>query len=74
MALKCSIEFTVVFSKDQHFYSHKKCNSLLEISEKVHIKGAVSGLRKFLRTESPLKMMKNAFYFTLKSSFRSQDT
>ena len=31
------------------------------------IKGELSGLRKFLATESPLKMMKNYFYFTLKS-------
>ena len=29
-------------------------------------KGALSYLRQFLATESPLKMMKNAFYFTLK--------
>ena len=28
------------------------------------IKGALEGLRQFLATESPLKMMKNAFYFT----------
>ena len=27
---------------------------------------ALSGLRQFLAAESPLKMMKNAFYFTLK--------
>ena len=33
------------------------------------IKGALSGLRKFLATESPLKMMKNAFYFTPKALF-----
>ena len=31
------------------------------------------GLRQSLTTESPLKMMKNAFYFTLKAPFRSQD-
>ena len=31
----------------------------------VNIKGALSGLRQFLATESPLKIMKNAFYFTL---------
>ena len=31
--------------------------------------GAPSGLRKFLATESPLKMMKNAFYFTSKTLF-----
>ena len=35
--------------------------------------GALSGLRQFLATKSPLKMMKNAFLFHLKSSFRSQD-
>ena len=29
-------------------------------------KGALSGLRQFLANESPLKMMKNAFYLTLK--------
>ena len=32
-------------------------------------KDALSGLRKFLATESPLKMMKNAFYFTSKTLF-----
>ena len=33
------------------------------------IKGTLSGLRQFLATESPLKMMKNASYFTLKALF-----
>ena len=32
-------------------------------------KGTLSGLRQFLATESPLKMMKNAFYFTSKALF-----
>ena len=32
-------------------------------------KGAPSGLRQFLATESPLKIMKNVFYFTLKAFF-----
>ena len=36
-------------------------------------KGALSGLRQFLATESPLKLMKIFFLFHLKSSFRSQD-
>ena len=27
-------------------------------------KGALSGLRQFLATKNPVKMMKNAFYFT----------
>ena len=30
---------------------------------------AHSGLRQFLATESPLQMMKNGFYFTLKAIF-----
>ena len=33
------------------------------------IKGALSDLRQFLATESPLKMMNNAFYFTSKALF-----
>ena len=33
------------------------------------IKGTLSRLRQFLTTESPLKMMKNAFYFTSKAVF-----
>ena len=33
------------------------------------IKGALSDLRQFLATESPLKMMDNAFYFTSKALF-----
>ena len=32
-------------------------------------KGALSRLRRFLATESPFKMMKNAFYFTSKALF-----
>ena len=33
------------------------------------IKGALSGLRQFVTTESPSKMMKNTFYFTSNSFF-----
>ena len=33
------------------------------------LKDTLSGLRQFLVTESPLKMMKNTFYFTLKALF-----
>ena len=33
----------------------------------VSIKGALSGLRQFLVTENPLKMIKNTFYLTLKA-------
>ena len=34
-----------------------------------NIKDALSSLRQFLATESPLKLMKNTFYFTLKTLF-----
>ena len=33
------------------------------------LKGPLSGLRPFLAFENPLKMMKNAFYFTSKALF-----
>ena len=33
------------------------------------IKGAISGLRKFLAIDSPFKAMINAFYFTSKTLF-----
>ena len=33
------------------------------------VKGALSGLRQFLATESSLKNMKNAFYLNLKAFF-----
>ena len=33
------------------------------------VKGAIQGLRQFLALESPLKMMKNVFYFTLEKLF-----
>ena len=36
---------------------------------KLNVKRALSGLRKFSATKSPFKMMKNAFYFTLKALF-----
>ena len=35
----------------------------------VAFKGTLSGLRQFFATESPLKMMENAFYFTSKALF-----
>ena len=33
------------------------------------LKGALSGLIQLLATESPLKMMRNTFYFTSKALF-----
>ena len=46
-------------------------NNLSKKSENVLgvIKGALSDLRQFVTTESPSKMMKNAFYFTSKAHF-----
>ena len=39
------------------------------------LKGALSGLRHFLVTKRPLKLMKKAFHFTLKALFFcSQDS
>ena len=35
----------------------------------IGFKGALADLRLFLATENPLKMMKNAFYFTSKALF-----
>ena len=39
------------------------------ISRRVSIKGVLSCLRQFLETESLLRRMKNAFYFTSKGLF-----
>ena len=38
-------------------------------SYKENFKGALSNLRQFLATESLLKMMRNALYFTLEALF-----
>ena len=43
--------------------------TLNNLTDLFNFKDALSGLRQFLATESPLKMMKNAFYFTLKALF-----
>ena len=42
-----------------------------EMSKKMRscLKGTLSGLGQYLTNESPLKVMKNAFYFTLKALF-----
>ena len=49
---------------DFNFYYDNFSNFLLK-----QIKGTLSGLRRFLATESLLKIMKNAFCFTLKAFF-----
>ena len=40
-----------------------------DMADMILIKDAFSGLRRFLATERPLKMMKNAFYFISKALF-----
>ena len=45
----------------------KSCEDKIRFSS--NIKGALSGLRQFLATKSPLKMIKNVFYFTSKALF-----
>ena len=47
----------VLFSQINHFLAA------------VTFKDALSGRRQFSAAESPLKTMKNAFYFTLKALF-----
>ena len=45
-----------------------KSNGIVEtVKRKKKRKGTLSGLRQFLGTASPLKMLKNAFYFTSKA-------
>ena len=58
----------------QHSANHQKIASISFLNKKgdvieKYIKGALSGLRQHLAYESPLKIMKNAFYFTLKAFF-----
>ena len=46
------------------------CNIQILQKKQRNLKGALSGLRQFLATESPFTMMKNAFYFTSKAFFQ----
>ena len=45
----------------------QKSKRLALATQSHSFKGALSGLGQFLATESPLKMMKNGFYFTSKA-------
>ena len=47
-------------------------NSWVNLCKKF-LKGPLSGLRQFLTSESPLKIIKKCFLFHVKSSFRSWD-
>ena len=50
---------TVSILREQRGSEHALVNTNM-------LKGALSDLKQFLVTGSPLKFMKNAFYFTLK--------
>ena len=44
----------------------KVCLAIFNImKERINVKGLLSGLRQFLATERPLKIMKNAFFFKI---------
>ena len=51
------------FCVSVHHIDFKICDVTIDI------KGSLYGQRQFLATESPSKMMKNAFYFTLRAFF-----
>ena len=55
--------FFLLLSGHQGFYYFSTSGQVITV------KGTLLGLRQFLATESPLKMMKNAFYFTLRTRF-----
>ena len=50
--------------KDEIFGIFKKCSNCKQL-----FIDTLASLRQFLSTESPLKIMENAFYFTLKYLF-----
>ena len=56
------IAFQLIISISSSFFYFHWCSINV-------VKGALSGLRQFLATESPLNMMKNNFYFTSKGLF-----
>ena len=57
----------------QRCFVKKVFQQISEINRKTPVleslKGALSGLRQFLAIESPLKIMKNAFYLSSKALF-----
>ena len=69
-----SWEFSSISCVEFLTQKHRKITKNISRPEVFYKKGvlnysALYGLRQFLITENPLKMMKNAFYFTLKALF-----
>ena len=58
-----------IFQCFTHWYSYKYSKGDGLTKQNLNFKGAFSGLRQFLANESPLKMIENTFYFTLKAFF-----
>ena len=52
-----------------YLFCHKYVSMQCQLDLVCHFKGSLSGFRQFLATESPLKVMKNAFYFTVRALF-----
>ena len=72
VSFACSImKNIVVFSSGSRFAVKLICCADFgsALSACCLLKGTLSRLRQFLATESPFKVMKNAFYFTLKALF-----
>ena len=57
--------FKKIYVRRVEFGSRVCCR----LCSKRKFKGALSGLRQYLASESPLRMMKNGFYFTFKALF-----
>ena len=64
---KKKTKFKSCFSVEIQFHYPQSVDELDELIRS--FKGALSGLRQFLATETFLTMMKNVFYFTSKSLF-----
>ena len=62
-----SSDIEIVYHKKPTLFLYFKLLLRGPSSEKLN--GALLGLRQFLATESPLKMMKNAFYIISKAHF-----
>ena len=64
-----SHRYVITRPRPRHGHKYTICKMCLSLMMATCIKSALSGLRQFLVTESPLKMIKNAFYFNSKALF-----